>query len=1011
MATEETTPMVTSLASQLSDAIASFLHTSFDDVAKNLVIRLQAPEARATSKLEVKGIEPSPPPPPPSPPPKPELKPKPQPLFNVPYARNSDFVGRSAHLSQLFGMWKPGHKGRIAVAGLGGIGKTELVVEFVYRIRDVSPTTPVYWFTPSDTLSNPSSSPLKSPSVVSMQLDEWLDQARGVNCLLVVDAGDKFEDLLQTSVESGRVIDKLRLFAGTVIVLSRSWQHGSLLAGPHDVCELDDLEVEASIELLSKRLGTQAHASPTELQEVIELMTCLPRAILQVAALINGIGMTISQFLHLYRQGDAMKLRLFGRLDPVSQPDHTFSIVGKGVIDIKAFRNEFPTASRILYKMYFLGGTSVPHDVFSSSDQLEMIITMNLLRGHFVLVENPVNTYTLHPLVFLAIRQIIESERPETDEEDVKQEHIWFEEVVVAFSEFYPNASSENRDWWRSCFSHLLRSYDLHSDCLRISVSKVHQKESAYFQRKGSYKEALKMALLAKNALPDPVPQEQLGILQDQVSLLELLGKYREVQTALQNYPPDEQQSTILWKKRMQARLEQAEGANRYDSAVDIFRQVKISRETAANDSMQDFLQSIDDFGCVLMLKGRYHDAAIECRKALSERTTLLGTSHIDTLTSLHHFASVLKCDGKYEEALRYIQEAIRGREDVLGPDHPETLQSRIVKARILLFIAVAMSDYDQAESLLVDSANRLSVILSDSHPLLLACRSDRAQIMLARGKYEASEQMNRSTLSAREKGPWAESSSHPDTLASMHLLAEVLRCKEGCRAADALSERALTERTDVLTNGTLTGSDFHPDQLTSLHHRAIVLSGLGQHQAALQKIDFALAGRRSVLGSDHPDVFLSMTWKGEIMRSQLPAYQTQRTLTLDSIEALHKQALEGLAWILGPEHQNTLLCMTNLALAKHERGTAGHVEAESLYRQVYRAYQRNLGELHPETLKSKSRLAEASRALSPSAHQEAKKMWREACAGFAKSFGIDAYLTVAAYKGYEKFLKTYPEP
>ena len=114
MAAQESTPTGTSLGSQLSDAIASFLYTSFDDVAKNLVTRLQAPEAKATPKVEVKEIQPSPPPAPP--------EPEPEPLFNVPYARNSDFVGRSANLSQLFGMWKPGHKGRIAVAGLGGIG-------------------------------------------------------------------------------------------------------------------------------------------------------------------------------------------------------------------------------------------------------------------------------------------------------------------------------------------------------------------------------------------------------------------------------------------------------------------------------------------------------------------------------------------------------------------------------------------------------------------------------------------------------------------------------------------------------------------------------------------------------------------------------------------------------------------------------------------------------------------------------------------------------------------------
>ena len=117
MAAQEPASIGTSLGTQLSDAIASFLHTSFDDVAKNLVTRLQALEAKAIPKVEVKVIEANSPAPPP-----PEPDPEPEPLFNVPYARNPDFVGRPAHLSQLFGMWKPCHKGRIAVVGLGGIG-------------------------------------------------------------------------------------------------------------------------------------------------------------------------------------------------------------------------------------------------------------------------------------------------------------------------------------------------------------------------------------------------------------------------------------------------------------------------------------------------------------------------------------------------------------------------------------------------------------------------------------------------------------------------------------------------------------------------------------------------------------------------------------------------------------------------------------------------------------------------------------------------------------------------
>jgi len=105
----------TSLGSQLSDAIALFLHTSFDDIGKNLVKRLQAPEAEAPLRVQIKETDSN------LPLPLPEVEPTARLLFNVPQ-RNPNFVGRSALLSQLFGMWRPGQKGRIAVVGLGGIG-------------------------------------------------------------------------------------------------------------------------------------------------------------------------------------------------------------------------------------------------------------------------------------------------------------------------------------------------------------------------------------------------------------------------------------------------------------------------------------------------------------------------------------------------------------------------------------------------------------------------------------------------------------------------------------------------------------------------------------------------------------------------------------------------------------------------------------------------------------------------------------------------------------------------
>jgi hypothetical protein len=107
----ELAPEPPSFVSQLSEAIAKFLNTSFDDAAKTFIERLQSSEMRAIQDVEVQEVEAAAQPAPP-----------PAPTFNVSLPRNPNFVGRSGNLSQLFGMWKPGQKNRVGIVGLGGIG-------------------------------------------------------------------------------------------------------------------------------------------------------------------------------------------------------------------------------------------------------------------------------------------------------------------------------------------------------------------------------------------------------------------------------------------------------------------------------------------------------------------------------------------------------------------------------------------------------------------------------------------------------------------------------------------------------------------------------------------------------------------------------------------------------------------------------------------------------------------------------------------------------------------------
>jgi len=60
--------------------------------------------------------------------------------------RNQFFTGRDAFLQQLFDQLRdptPRYHGRLALYGLGGIGKTQVALEFVYRFQ--SSYSRIYW--------------------------------------------------------------------------------------------------------------------------------------------------------------------------------------------------------------------------------------------------------------------------------------------------------------------------------------------------------------------------------------------------------------------------------------------------------------------------------------------------------------------------------------------------------------------------------------------------------------------------------------------------------------------------------------------------------------------------------------------------------------------------------------------------------------------------------------------------------------------------------------------------
>lgn len=67
----------------------------------------------------------------------------------VPFEQNKSFVGRESVLQQLLEKIPPGasrgHCQRTAIVGLGGVGKTQIALEVVYRIHKEDPECSIFW--------------------------------------------------------------------------------------------------------------------------------------------------------------------------------------------------------------------------------------------------------------------------------------------------------------------------------------------------------------------------------------------------------------------------------------------------------------------------------------------------------------------------------------------------------------------------------------------------------------------------------------------------------------------------------------------------------------------------------------------------------------------------------------------------------------------------------------------------------------------------------------------------
>ncbi len=337
----------------------------------------------------------------------------------------------------------------------------------------------------------------------------------------------------------------------------------------------------------------------------------------------------------------------------------------------------------------------------------------------------------------------------------------------------------------------------------------------------------------------------------------------------------------------------------------------------------------LNNLAALLQEMGDYAAARLLLERTLAICEQTLGPTHPYTATCLNNLALLLQKMGDYAAARPLAERALAIREAMLGPTHPTTATT----LNNLAMLLQKMGDYAAARPLAERALAIREQTLGPSHPNTATTLNNLAALLDALGDYAAARPLYERALAIREQtlGP-----THPDTATSLSNLAALLRALGDYAATRPLYERAL-----AICEATL--GPTHPDTAHSLNNLAVLLYAMGDYAAARPLLERALAIREATLGPSHPDTAQSLNNLAALLRA-LGDYAAARPLAERTL-AIREATL-------GPSHPDTATSLTNLAINCYYQGQLP--QAVELLRRALAIYEQQLGAHHPQTQASR---------------------------------------------------------
>lgn len=697
--------------------------------------------------------------------------------WTVPYPRNPFFLGREEVLARLrrqflatqtMDLSQP-----LAMSGLGGIGKTQIALEYAYRYAQDYQA--VFWVRAAsrDTLAaglleiaravNLAERDEREQSAMVAAVKAWLSQHNG--WLLILDNADDLTLLPEFLPVRAR---------GHVLLTTRAQALGGLA---HRI-EIHVLEQDAAALLVLRRAGllapdaALAEAGQDERQGASELsrqLGGLPLALDQAGAYLEETACGLQRYLDLYKSHRAELLHHRGGW----VLDHPDSVATTWSLSFASIAQRSAVAADILRVCALLHPDAIPEELFLrgathlgpalsaiENDSMKFNSALAIIQNYSLLRRSShEQTLSMHRVV-----QAVLADGMSDQERD-----RWIERAIGALDALFPEVRSQGWEQWSQCGRLLPHVLAVAATAQRqsIELASLLTKTADYLLQRAQYQHAeplYRRALSLCEQMQTP-EHSQLAF-----ALNGLADLYRE-----------------------QGRSEQAEAL--YQRALRLWEE--------APESQQAGLPSpLNNLAILYHEQGRFELAEQLLLRRLSFYEQRYGPEYPELAAPLNNLAILYAEQSRFEEAEPLLLRALHLDEQRYGPEHPEVAFSLTNLAEV----SMNQGRYEQAEPLYQRALHIREQTLGVDHPQVAFTLNGLATLYRGQGQYERAEMLYRRALAIRQQ---QQGVRHPETAETLHELARLRELQNQPEEALVLYQQALAIREQRL-------GETHPHTLAT---------------------------------------------------------------------------------------------------------------------------------------------------------------------------------------------------